>query len=192
MDKFNAFEKGILENTIYSNKELNKFILDLERKYCVIDEIMFFNNLVNFSKNVQIPYHKWFKYREGYSHTLIKELLNRSNISKNEYILDPFCGSGTTVVEGAINGFSGLGIDINPMSAHISRVKARYYSNVEKNEIKNTIELLTFEEYKFKDIQVSDGIEEVRKYFNENNFNQLMVIREHINKFKNNKKIYDI
>ena len=192
MDKFNEFEKGILENTIYSNKELNKFILDLERKYCVIDEIMFFNNLVNFSKNVQIPYHKWFKYREGYSHTLIKELLNRSNISKNEYILDPFCGSGTTVVEGAINGFSGLGIDINPMSAHISKVKARYYNNVEKNEIKNTIELLTFKEYKFEDIQVSEGIEEVRKYFNENNFNQLMVIREHINKFKNNKKIYDI
>lgn len=192
MDKFNAFEKGILENTIYDNKELNQFILELEKKYCVIDEIMFFNNLVNFSKNVQIPYHKWFKYREGYSHTLIKELLKRCNISKDEYVLDPFCGSGTTIVEGVINGFSGLGIDINPMSAYVSKIKARYYSDKEKNEIKTAIELLNFKKYRYEYIQTNDGIEEVRKYFSENNFNQLMVIRKAISNFKNDKKIYDV
>jgi len=191
MDKFKDFEEGILNNNIY-NKELSEFILGLEQRYNVVSEITFFNNLVNFSKNTQVPYHKWFKYREGYSHTLIKEFLNRNKISKEEYILDPFCGSGTTVVEGAINGFSGLGIDINPMSAYISKVKTRSYDEKEKKELKEVITSLNFEVYKFEDIQVSDGIEEVRKYFNKSNFNQLIAIKYCIDKQKHNRKIYDV
>lgn len=192
MDKFKYFEDGILNNNIYINRELKQFILGLERRYNVLDEISFFNNLVNFSSNVEVPYHKWFKYREGYSHTLIKELLNRCNISQEEYVLDPFCGSGTTIVEGAINGFSGLGIDINPMSAYISKIKTRYYSEKEKIELEDIIKSIDFEGYNFEDIQISNSFKDVRQYFNDNNFNQLMVIKHTIDKQKHNKKIYDV
>ena len=38
-------------------------------------------------------------------------------------ILDPFCGSGTVLVEGLVRGYSAIGIDINPMARLISRVK---------------------------------------------------------------------
>ena len=38
-------------------------------------------------------------------------------------ILDPFCGSGTVLVEGFMRGYSTIGIDINPLAQLISRVK---------------------------------------------------------------------
>jgi len=41
-------------------------------------------------------------------------------------ILDPFCGSGTTLVEGVINGMYSVGIDLNPIAILIS--KANHYS----------------------------------------------------------------
>ena len=38
-------------------------------------------------------------------------------------ILDPFCGSGTSLVEAQRAGFDAIGIDLNPIACRISRVK---------------------------------------------------------------------
>jgi hypothetical protein len=38
-------------------------------------------------------------------------------------ILDPFCGSGTTLVEAAIAGLPSIGIDLNPLATLVSKVK---------------------------------------------------------------------
>lgn len=38
-------------------------------------------------------------------------------------ILEPFCGSGTTLVESALSGNYSIGIDVDPLSALISKVK---------------------------------------------------------------------
>ena len=38
-------------------------------------------------------------------------------------VLDPFCGSGTTLVEAQAGGVASFGIDVNPIAALISRVK---------------------------------------------------------------------
>ena len=41
----------------------------------------------------------------------------------NGPVLDPFCGSGTTLVESQVQGVLSVGIDVNPIAALISRVK---------------------------------------------------------------------
>ncbi len=38
-------------------------------------------------------------------------------------VLDPFCGSGTTVVEAALAGRAGYGVDLNPLAVLITRAK---------------------------------------------------------------------
>jgi len=38
-------------------------------------------------------------------------------------VFDPFCGSGTTLLEAAHIGWNGLGIDINPLSILIANAK---------------------------------------------------------------------
>lgn len=42
---------------------------------------------------------------------------------KEKLVLDPFCGSGTTLVEGLLAGHNVIGIDIDPLSAMIAKVK---------------------------------------------------------------------
>ena len=45
------------------------------------------------------------------------------NGNKSKNIIDPFCGSGTTLVEGILAEHNVIGIDIDPLSALISKVK---------------------------------------------------------------------
>lgn len=42
---------------------------------------------------------------------------------KGDVVLDPFCGSGTVLVEAKMAGFNSWGIDINPLALLIARVK---------------------------------------------------------------------
>lgn len=171
--------EAIEQYGIYSCERLRDYILGLENRFSIKNEVDFFSQLVNFSKNKDIPYHGWFKYREGFSHTLIKELINRCGLLDTEYVLDPFCGSGTTVVEAALNGYSGMGIDVNPVSAFISKVKCRSYTDEEIKEIKEIVPALIasigqtdmLEAYRVK-------YQEVEKFFNKKNFARLIAIRQ--------------
>jgi DNA modification methylase len=52
-------------------------------------------------------------------------------------ILDPFCGSGTTLVESALSGNYSIGIDIDPLSALISKVKTTKIDTAELEKIVN-------------------------------------------------------
>lgn len=51
--------------------------------------------------------------------TLIKELMNK----KKSLVMDPFCGSGTTLVAAQNNHLKSVGIDLNPIACLLSRVK---------------------------------------------------------------------
>ena len=42
---------------------------------------------------------------------------------KGKFVLDPFSGSGTTLVESSISGHFSIGIDIDPLSVLIAKVK---------------------------------------------------------------------
>ena len=186
---------AIDEYGVYSDQRLKEYIYGLEQRFNVHDEVELFSQLVNFSKNKDIPYHGWFKYREGFSHTLVKELLERSGIGQDEYVLDPFCGSGTTVVEAALNGYSGIGIDINPMSAFISKVKCRSYTDEEVTTIleltKILVELLKQQVPKDEYLK---KYQEVEKFFSPKNYNRLIAIREAIDNQKKvvGNKIYEL
>ena len=51
-------------------------------------------------------------------------------------VLDPFCGSGTTLVEARLLGFNAVGVDVNGLSTLLSKVKATPLTNCEIQEIK--------------------------------------------------------
>lgn len=73
--------------------------------------------LVHWGGGATLPIHRWFRYREGFSPTLITEL------GLGQRILDPFCGSGSIMVGAAQQGRSSVGIDVNPLAAFVARVK---------------------------------------------------------------------
>ncbi len=61
---------------------------------------------------------------------------------KGQTVLDPFCGSGTTLVEARLLGFNAIGVDVNGLSSLLSKVKATPLSDEEIATIKDFISLI--------------------------------------------------
>ena len=51
--------------------------------------------------------------------------MNIAQLPENAVVLDPMCGSGTTLVEARLSGRSSYGIDMNPLSVFITDVKCQ-------------------------------------------------------------------
>ena len=49
--------------------------------------------------------------------------INYAGMTKGQKILDPFCGSGTSLLEARIRGMDSFGIDMNPLGRLVSKVK---------------------------------------------------------------------
>ena len=56
-------------------------------------------------------------------HRIPSVFLDTMSFPRNSLILDPFCGSGTVLLEANLRGHHAVGIDINPLAQLISRVK---------------------------------------------------------------------
>lgn len=67
--------------------------------------------------------HALHEYKGRFNPQLVAFLLNYLGAESNTRILDPFCGSGTTLVESAIHGVGAVGIDMNPLAVFISNAK---------------------------------------------------------------------
>jgi hypothetical protein len=76
--------------------------------------------------NLNGEVHNWYRLVHGYSDHLVKKLLDRFEIEPGEWVIDPFCGSGTTLVEAKKHGINAVGIDANPSSCFASRVKTNW------------------------------------------------------------------
>jgi DNA modification methylase len=69
--------------------------------------------------------HGLHPYKGKFYPQLAKALINISMIEKGSTVLDPFCGSGTTLLECYLNGFRSVGCDMNPLAATIASVKIK-------------------------------------------------------------------
>ncbi|MFA4907852.1 MAG: DNA methyltransferase [archaeon] len=83
------------------------------------------SELVTFIPNKTIPIHNWFYYKEGFSRDFAKWAIKEFNLQ--EPILDPFCGSGTTLLAAKELGKQAMGFDVSPLAALASKVKTRNY-----------------------------------------------------------------
>lgn len=88
----------------------------------------FLTNGLQTARQLRYLTHLMHEYKGRYSPQLCKSLINLANIEKGATVLDPFVGSGTTLVECLLNGFSGIGVDLNPMSYLITKTKIESFS----------------------------------------------------------------
>ncbi len=87
--------------------------------------------------------HGWHRYVGRFPAQLVRAIINYFDLKETDVLLDPFCGSGTTLVEARLLGIPAVGIEISPLSAMISRTKSSF--PVEIQEINNYIE--NYEEF---------------------------------------------
>jgi hypothetical protein len=67
--------------------------------------------------------HGIHEYRGKFFPQLVQALTNIAGLEVGQSLFDPMCGSGTTLVEGALRGAQVVGADMNPLSILISRAK---------------------------------------------------------------------
>jgi SAM-dependent methyltransferase len=84
-------------------------------------------SLVSPHRNREIPIHNWYLYKHGYSRDLADYLVKNLNLSAGSWVLDPFCGGGTTLLTCKELGINAYGFDILPFSVFLSTVKIRNY-----------------------------------------------------------------
>ncbi|MDG6920426.1 MAG: hypothetical protein JRN59_02755 [Nitrososphaerota archaeon] len=66
-------------------------------------------------------------------------ILKYCGTKRTNWVLDPFCGSGTTLVEARLQGVNSYGIDIDPMARLLSSVKSTPLGRDELRETRNQI-----------------------------------------------------
>lgn len=71
-------------------------------------------------------FHDWYRFVLSFPPHLVRQYLHRFALSDGDIILDPFCGTGTTLVEAKKNSISTIGIEASPMAAFASRVKTNW------------------------------------------------------------------
>jgi len=69
------------------------------------------------------PFHSWYQFVLGYPPHFVRHCLTKFCIGKENLVLDPFCGTGTTNVECKRLGIDTLGLEANPMAYFASRIK---------------------------------------------------------------------
>lgn len=69
-----------------------------------------------------------------------RALISILEIPPGTAVLDPFCGSGSTLVEAQLAGFAAIGIDLNPIACLISRVKTQPLPDTFLDEVNRCVE----------------------------------------------------
>lgn len=92
--------------------------------------------LVLFERDISLPNrrclrygpHGIHEYRGKFFPQLVRALINIAGVRPGGLVADPMSGSGTTIVEAALSGCHGLGLDMNPLSVLMGRTKCALLS----------------------------------------------------------------
>ena len=69
------------------------------------------------------PIHDWYRFVLSFPPHLVRQYLDDFGLTNEATVLDPFCGTGTTMVEAKFRGLKAIGIEANPFPHFASCVK---------------------------------------------------------------------
>ncbi|RLI97605.1 MAG: hypothetical protein DRO99_02815 [Candidatus Aenigmatarchaeota archaeon] len=134
--------------------------------------------LATFVPNKGLPVYNWFYYKEGYARDLVMLLLDRYAPEGGVNVMDPFVGSGTTLLACKERGIDSYGFDVSPLAVLASRAKTNDY---EPDELKAAIKALS--RSKFRRPDISSVPQNVKRYFNRHTLEDVLFFREQLKGF---------
>jgi hypothetical protein len=99
--------------------------------------------------------HDWYRFVLSFPAHLVRDYLSRFCIDSNCRVLDPFCGTGTVLVECKKLGIPSEGIEINPIAHFATQVKTDWSLNPDRL-IEHARQVANHAE----DLLIADGIED--------------------------------
>lgn len=173
------FEKSDLERLVY----FSRFNLHGEDYYTSQHIVENGSHSKVKKQYTRYSVHGLHEYKGKFNPQVIGALLNCYNIDKTKRVLDPFCGSGTTLVECALRGIHSIGTDINPLAVRIANAKVRSLgikAEILWRDARTIIE--SFKEMQVKStfdgIQQSERLRYLSNWFNEDILIKFEVLRD--------------
>ncbi len=78
-------------------------------------------------------FHDWYRFVLSFPPHLVRDYIQKFDLNQRSVVLDPFCGTGTTLVEAKLAGMKTIGLDGNPFPHFASSVKTDW--NVDADEL---------------------------------------------------------
>jgi hypothetical protein len=104
-----------------------------------IDKSKTLHTNINFARNKEIPFHRWYPFVEGFSEQFIYDILHEIKF-KEIYCLEPFVGSGTTPLALQRVNIPCESYEVNPFMHLLA--KGKMVTNYTLVGLKKTIEVL--------------------------------------------------
>lgn len=198
---------------VITNKKRDKIIIPRQVRYELTGKLLkkedynhnesfeFITNGISTSRQLRYLTHLMHEYKGRYSPQLCKALMNVAKIRKGELVLDPFVGSGTTLVECFLNGYAGIGIDLNPLSYLVAQTKIEsFYLDLAflKARLQKFVGILS-DNSAHKSLKLDDiiaarafdssklDINYLRKWFPIDNLEKIFIILREIHRIKEQK-----
>ncbi|MFN6483002.1 MULTISPECIES: DNA methyltransferase [unclassified Nostoc] len=84
-----------------------------------------------FINNMKLPVHRWFRFSAGFSAQWVETIITQAKERGETTVLDPFSGSGTTLLVSEKLGVECLGIEAHPFVVRIARAKLLYQTDAD-------------------------------------------------------------
>lgn len=68
-------------------------------------------------------FHDWYRFVLSFPPHLVRQYIEEFGLGKKDILLDPFCGTGTTVVESRLHNIPSIGIEANKFAHFAGSVK---------------------------------------------------------------------
>jgi DNA modification methylase len=178
-------EKRFVPNQVIIENIRNLNFAELESD--LIDQIQPING-----REIRYLTHSFHEYKGRFYPQLVKSFMNIANLDSQETVLDPFCGSGTTLVESLLYGSNAIGIDINPVAYLLAKCKIRsfYIQFEELIEARNHLDKINqqFYERNTSHIELPNyeiDLEYLNNWFPRENLRKILFLISEIDKYEN-------
>lgn len=112
----------------------------LSKKFSsVLSEDLHLGKLVSYVGNKDLPILRLYRYKEAFAFSLVKELIHRFNLTEEDYLLEPFCGMGTTPFTAMQHSIPSVGVDRLPIASFLAQTLPLFQA-LESKVIHSTFE----------------------------------------------------